>query len=136
MIANPNVHVYSFDLGNNPYVQKAKSFIDDRFPGRLTLTMGDSTATVPKFFADHPNLKCDIISVDGGHSFDVATADILNFKVAAHECTTLFIDDTNCKAHWCVDAAMNAQIEAAVITSLRHITESDGRGVTLLWYML
>ena len=44
---------------------------------------GDSTVSVPEFFDMYPDVKCDIVSVDGGHSHSVATKDLKNFRRAA-----------------------------------------------------
>jgi len=40
--ANPQAHVYSFDLAEYDYVKPAKDHIDKTFPGRHTLIIGDS----------------------------------------------------------------------------------------------
>ena len=42
-----------------------------RFPQRFEFVAGDSTLTVPQYAATHPNTKCDLLSVDGGHSLEV-----------------------------------------------------------------
>jgi len=136
LTAAPNAHVYSFDLGTHEYFVQAREFINTKFPGRLTVTAGDSSQTVPKFFAEHPEIKCDIISVDGGHSYEIAMADINSFAVAAKECTVLFIDDTNCEPGYCVDKPMNEKIEAGFITDIRRFSETTERGLTMLRYIL
>jgi hypothetical protein len=105
-----------------------------KFPGRFTLTLGDSTETVPLFFREHPNLKCDIISVDGGHSYEVSYADIFNFRAAATECSVVFIDDTNCNQNYCVDKSMDELIDAGYLTDIRRVNEGPARGLTLLQY--
>jgi len=51
-----------------------------KFPGRLTLTFGNSMDTVPMLT---PQLRgsCDIVVVDGGHTEDLAWHDIQNMRV-------------------------------------------------------
>ena len=49
------------------------------FPGRLNITFGDSQKTLPKFREMHPNVKCDLAVIDGGHVGNVPMNDFQNF---------------------------------------------------------
>jgi predicted O-methyltransferase YrrM len=91
--ANPEAVVYSFDLGEYSYVQAAKEHIDQAFPGRHMLIIGDSKTTVPEFQKNHPGLVFDLIFVDGGHTYELAKADLLNMRSFATEDTVLVTDD-------------------------------------------
>jgi predicted O-methyltransferase YrrM len=91
---NPTLELTSFDLGVHDYCSTAKEFIDMLYPNRHTLILGDSTMTVPKFTSEHPNARFDVIFIDGGHTYDIATADILNCKMLAHKDTIVILDDT------------------------------------------
>jgi predicted O-methyltransferase YrrM len=91
--ANPRAAVYSFDLCQFDYSMAAKAHIDELFPGRHTLIPGDSTSTVPEFSRRHPDLRFDLIFIDGGHAYDVAKADLHNTRALATERTVLVIDD-------------------------------------------
>ena len=91
---NPTLELTSFDLGVHDYSSRAKEFIDMLYPNRHTLILGDSTVTVPKFSSEHPNAIFDVIFIDGGHTYDIATADILNCKMLAHKDTIVILDDT------------------------------------------
>ncbi|GAA1653849.1 class I SAM-dependent methyltransferase [Nocardia ninae] len=91
--ANPDVHVYSFDLGEHDYVHLAKDYIDGMFPGRHTLILGDSTQTVPEFCASGQVPRFDLVFIDGGHSYEVAKADLHNMKGLADSNTVLVFDD-------------------------------------------
>jgi len=55
------------------------SFMTEHFPGRFFIHFGDSRVTVPQFVRANPTFRCDLIFVDGGHTSDVATADLENF---------------------------------------------------------
>jgi predicted O-methyltransferase YrrM len=90
--ANPRAHVTSFDLAEHEYVSMSKEHIDYEFPGRHTLIAGDSRQAIPQF-ADSEHRTFDLIFIDGGHTYDVASADISNMKRLAHESTVLVFDD-------------------------------------------
>jgi len=74
--ANPRVKVISFDLGIHPYVKPSAEYINQYFPGRLTLIIGDSRETLPRFSKANPNIKCDLFFVDGGHENDIPQSDM------------------------------------------------------------
>jgi predicted O-methyltransferase YrrM len=93
LLANPKANVISFDLGEYDYVSEAKKIIDEAFPGRHTLIRGDSTETVSEFRNTRPKVKFDLIFLDGGHSYDIAMADLLNMKPLAKSNTVLVFDD-------------------------------------------
>ena len=73
----------SFDLGEHSYVSAAKNFIDKRFPGRHELVIGDSRSTVPRYRAEHPETCSDFDFIDGGHNYEVASADLRNCRYLA-----------------------------------------------------
>mmetsp|Transcript_103972 Transcript_103972/g.294583 ORF Transcript_103972/g.294583 Transcript_103972/m.294583 type:complete len:259 (-) Transcript_103972:63-839(-) len=75
-----NVAVHSFDEAYWPYVRRASEIVDVRFPGRHTLTVGDSGATVPAAAAVLPPGYCDMVLVDGGHETEEVFNDIVNFR--------------------------------------------------------
>jgi len=88
-------HVTSFDLGEHSYVSHAKEYIDAYYPNRHTLVIGDSTTTVPKC-----NDIFDVIFIDGGHDYDVASADLQNCRRLAHKDTIVIMDDTMYTSEW------------------------------------
>lgn len=89
--ANPKAEVTSFDLAEHKYLSTAKEYIDDEFPGRHTLIAGDSQQTVPRF--GDTGRTFDLIFIDGGHTYDIARADIANMSRLAHGKTVLIFDD-------------------------------------------
>lgn len=101
----PNATLYSFDLGAHPYVRVGEGFVKQVFPNRLHLTLGDSTVTVPQFFEQHSDIKCDVVFIDGGHTYQVATADLENLSKRLTKHGVIVIDDTNCHGNFCTDAA-------------------------------
>ena len=91
--SNRRCSVVSFDIGDHEYVKFAKQFIDDTFPGRHQLIVGDSRQTVPDFALQNPKIKFDFIFIDGGHEHDVVKLDIEHMKSLAHKKTIVAIDD-------------------------------------------
>jgi hypothetical protein len=72
--------VLSFDIGIHGYTSHAVDWLSQRFPGRFQVIMGDSQYTVSSFHQMFPNEKCDLIFVDGGHMYENAIKDLMNFK--------------------------------------------------------
>jgi hypothetical protein len=93
LASNPSLHVYSFDIMRYSGSYAALEFVQNNFPGRLTLIRGDSKHSIAEFASTHPDVMCDIILVDGLHTFDGALTDMRAFARLAHEQTVLFMDD-------------------------------------------
>eukprot|EP00929_Paragymnodinium_shiwhaense_P052694 TRINITY_DN2639_c0_g1_i2.p1 TRINITY_DN2639_c0_g1~~TRINITY_DN2639_c0_g1_i2.p1 ORF type:complete len:361 (+),score=58.12 TRINITY_DN2639_c0_g1_i2:131-1213(+) len=91
-------HIYEFDLGEHAYGKIAEQFLTGRFPGRLTVTWGSSVETLPKFAMSNPDVKCDLVIVDGDHAYATAIADLVHFAPMASPHHILTIDDTPCEA--------------------------------------
>lgn len=97
---NKELTLTSFDLGYHNYVTSAKEYIDNKHPNRHTLILGDSTVTVPQFINDNKDIKFDVIFIDGGHTYDVAKADINNCYHLAKKDTIVILDDTIFTPGW------------------------------------
>jgi len=99
LLAKEGIRVLSFDLGGfwDQYSQYSYELLQKSFPGQHTLVLGDSTVTVPKFIRDRPNYqKCNILFVDGGHTKEVASADIFNMAPLANQTFhRLVVDDAD-----------------------------------------
>jgi predicted O-methyltransferase YrrM len=93
LAANPRLHLTSFDLVEHPYVPKSSEFINSVFPGRHVLVSGDSTVTVPAALALFNGPSFDLIFIDGGHSYEVAAADLRNCAKLARAGTIVIMDD-------------------------------------------
>ena len=63
------------------------------FPGRLTLTIGDSRDTVPKFHKLHPHVSCDMVVIDGGHHENIPERDLDNFNYMTKSINNIIILD-------------------------------------------
>ena len=67
--------VTSFDIGEHDYVTRCKEIVDDVFPGRHELVLGDSALTVPQYATDE---LFDLVFIDGKHSYRGCIVDLLN----------------------------------------------------------
>ncbi len=83
----------AFDLNAYPYTRHAVEYFHQKHPHRFLFVPGDSLVTVPEIHQKAPNLKFDLIYIDGCHSFEWVLNDILNVGKLAHEQTLLWIDD-------------------------------------------
>ncbi len=67
--------VTSFDIGEHDYVSRCKDIVDDVFPGRHELVVGDSALTIPQYTTEDP---FDLVFIDGKHSYRGCIVDLLN----------------------------------------------------------
>jgi hypothetical protein len=83
----------SFDVGHHDVVGHAKDFIDQRYPGRHELVLGDSKLTLPLYRERHPEVRFDLIFIDGGHDLETVRSDIANFGSMGRPGTAVVVDD-------------------------------------------
>lgn len=97
-LCSTEAKVFSWDLGHHAYVEPASDMISREFPERHHLEMGDSRVTLKKAAdaTDRGPLRarhCDVVYVDGGHSQEIAAADIANFALLSRPGALLVVDD-------------------------------------------
>jgi predicted O-methyltransferase YrrM len=90
--SGPDVTMTSFELDRRHAVEMAKEFVDERYPGRHELVIGNSLQTVPAY-AEGKAGTFDVVFVDGGHEYEVAAADIHNAARLARPGGILVVDD-------------------------------------------
>lgn len=86
-----DISILSLDLGLHGYVSKAKLLIDQIFPGRHELVLGDSTQTMANIDGNF-----DMFFIDGGHEYSIALQDAKHCLALARPTDVILIDDV-CK---------------------------------------
>jgi FkbM family methyltransferase len=124
-------NVVSFDLNCHKYVKIAKEYIDNRFPNKHTLILGDSTITVPEYTS---NIKFDVIFIDGGHDYNVAKADFENCQRFAHADTIFIVDDITYNSEQSYTTGptkiWNELKNSGKLTEINHKEYGIGRGMS------
>ncbi len=100
---NKSSTLLSFDLGGHDYVLYAKEYIENTFPGRHSLILGDSKITVKKYVEENPKERFDVIFIDGGHDYETAKADMENCLLLSGPNTIIIFDDTCFTIGWEAD---------------------------------
>lgn len=80
----PDIAIVGFDLWNKNYAgmdNPGPAFVKHEmrkinFNGELELISGNSHVTVPEYFASHPDVSFDMVTVDGDHSEKGAAEDL------------------------------------------------------------
>ena len=91
LISNPNIRLTCFDIGEHTYTLPCYQKLKETFGERINILIGDSRNTLPII-----NTKYDLIHIDGGHTYDVASSDIENSYRLSKEGTFLIMDDYDC----------------------------------------
>lgn len=123
---NPLVNVISFDIGGKNS-KAADALLREQYGDRLKVHWGDSTKTLPKI---EEGLQCDVFFVDGGHSAQVARADLTNIKKHMKSDGLVIMDDVYCDAKWCRGpiAAWNADTTSGIIKETYRWSNGSHRG--------
>lgn len=129
--ASPDTRVVSFELDTRRAVELAKEFVDERYPGRHELVIGNSVETVPGYAREHER-RFDLVFVDGGHEYEIATADIGNACRIAKPGALIVMDDLVPWHPWGVGPhqAWQEATESGIIDVVESIV--DGRVVEVI----
>jgi len=88
-----DTNVISIDIGFHEYIKDAKKIIDNFFPNRHTLLVGDSKILMRKIEQLYPKFKADLIFIDGDHIEPTPIIDLRNALYLSDNDTTIILDD-------------------------------------------
>jgi len=137
LLNNPTLKLTSFDIGQHIYLTHGKQYIDEKFPGRHTLIIGDSTQTLPRFIQDNSDTKFDLLFIDGGHDYAVSKSDMINCLKLANTGSIIIMDDTTYTPGWAAAWTVGPTrvwVEAEADGSVQTIGKYDyehGRGMSV-----
>jgi len=90
----PQAMVYSFDLLRSfPWSARNKALMRKAYGARSNAIDGDSTATLPRYHAEHPHVRCDVALIDGAKDARIRLADITNFQRMSSPSALLLLDE-------------------------------------------
>ena len=93
LMGNPHCTIQVFDLGNHLYSFPCFKYLNEQFPGRLSIVWGDSTKSVKRFAEINPDTKFDVLHIDGGHSYEIVKQDFIHCKELSHDKSLIIVDD-------------------------------------------
>jgi hypothetical protein len=121
--ANSKAKIYSWDDYGKP---ELSTVAYDRLKNRgggVTLLKGDSRKTVPQFMAEHPDVYCDVLSIDGAHT-KIAADDLRNMKYLSSYPNIVLVDDYHAKDWPAVYEGVKKQVDHGAL-KLRHVGASE-----------
>ena len=97
-VAPPDASLVAYDLCEHAYSAAARDAVAESFAGRFEIVCGDSTATLATAAAAAARapsaaIPFDFVFVDGGHSLEVASADLRHVVRLARRGAKLVVDD-------------------------------------------
>ena len=97
LTSSPRVDVISFDPDTSNVLKASAAWLEERFgKSRFRLVSAPTSAGVASVLAENPALTCDIMFVDGDHSYEGAVDDLRAFRrVSRCGKHVLVLDDVN-----------------------------------------
>lgn len=99
LFENPDAEYLLFDLNCHAYTIPCLEYIASAFPTtKISLMTGDSTKRVVQFLMNNENElnTFDLCHIDGGHTYDIFSADFNNIKyLSKMGCPVIFDDSDN-----------------------------------------
>jgi len=134
----PQVNIVAFDLWISPYAgldNPGPDFVRSQLKGvghqtEVTFVDGNSKVTVPLYLATHPDVRFDVVTVDGDHSDEGAWADLTSVAEVVVAGGYLLIDDLVLPCHTLLRVWRRFQEEYGDrFEFLENLTDHYGTGV-------
>ncbi|GAG40587.1 unnamed protein product, partial [marine sediment metagenome] len=93
LLANTTSHVTCFDICEHKYTIPCFNYIDNHFPGRVTLYKGDANQQLSKLYLDKWNKSFDLFHIDGPHNSSLAHINFLWCRKFANKGNIIIWDD-------------------------------------------
>lgn len=93
LTAQDDSKVLSLDIGYHDYTKKIMPFFEEKFKGRFTPVLGDSSVSLPNFIQNNPAYRCDVFFVDGSHTYGIGFKDLQHFASIAEKDNIMVFDD-------------------------------------------
>eukprot|EP00928_Gymnodinium_smaydae_P030864 TRINITY_DN22826_c0_g1_i1.p1 TRINITY_DN22826_c0_g1~~TRINITY_DN22826_c0_g1_i1.p1 ORF type:complete len:322 (-),score=63.18 TRINITY_DN22826_c0_g1_i1:87-1001(-) len=122
--ANPNANLFSFDIAQFKYTVGNLNLMKELFPDRFESILGPSENSVPYFAEQRPDVKCDVISVDGDHSTEGTYADLVNMRKVASCRNWVLMDDAGWSS---TNAAWQRAKDDGIITQVECFVDVNPR---------
>lgn len=116
LLASPTTatHVF-FDLGEHAYTEPCADYLKSIIPNKSSqLILGDSRITMPRWIQANPAAlgTFDLVHVDGGHTIECATSDLLCAYLLTKVGGIIIVDDINSSE---IIPAVNAWMSQGVL---------------------
>lgn len=137
---NENIKLISFDIGIFDCINIGQKYINNKFPFRHSLIIGNSIETVPEYINNNINKIFDIILIDGSHDYEIVHNDIINCKRLSNKDTIIIINDTIKNQEWIEQwnigptKAFREEIDNNFIIELSSKDICKGRGLSICKY--
>ena len=132
LYANRHAKVISFDIGHyyDDCGQFGYKYLQQHYPDRIKLILGSSRITVPEFSKANPEMKFDLIFIDGDHTRVGAKDDIMNCRSVSHNNTIVVVDDEGSPRGRIIEPA------SSVVPYTEWSKEMSGSGPMFAWVEL
>jgi len=129
LAASPKTRVVSLDIGAHEYVLKGQQVLQNLYPGRLFLVIGDSADSLHQLVTYHPEYRPDLVFLDGGHTWPTPATDLAFALRIVRQGGIIVIDDVFTKENREPDV-LRAVKEACAKGQMAILQqfEAEGRG--------
>ena len=130
---NPNLKLVSYDIGEHLYTLAGKQYIDEKYPGRHTLVLGDSKETLPRNRG-----KFDCFFIDGGHDYLSASSDMRECARLANPYALVIMDDVveSTSADYTIEPTRvwAQSLESGLVSQIFKAEYGNARGMAVGFY--